>query len=177
MKAPLSAANLADSSAVRLASEAARSSSASKMMSFFLDAASPAAVRGAAMAETGLRGEWDDGDDDRSLHGRDRRSGAGTLDAGDDRRGLTEERDVDAAAAEATAERDMVTAAWKLEMERGFGGGRPIRKERSPCSRRNRDGRPDRGGPLPLGLSTWTHSFGAAAQEKSSSDLGQLFFF
>jgi hypothetical protein len=122
VKAPLSAANLADSSAVRLARDDARSSSASKMMSFFLDAASPAAVRGEAMAETGLRREWDDDDDDKGLQGRDRRSGTGTLDAGEDRRGLTEERDVDAAAAEAMAERDMVPAAWKLEMERGFGG-------------------------------------------------------
>lgn len=95
VKAPLSAVNLADSSAARLASSAARSSSASNMISFFLDAASPAAAW-EATAETGARGEWDD--DDRSLQRRDRRSGAGTQVADEDRRGMKEEREVDAAA-------------------------------------------------------------------------------
>jgi hypothetical protein len=53
------------------------------MTSFFLDAAAPAAAaREEAMAETGLRGEWDGADDDRSLRGRDRGSGAGILYAG-----------------------------------------------------------------------------------------------
>ena len=110
MKAPLSAANFADSSAVYLASDAARSSSASNMMSFFLEAVSPAA--GEAMAETGTSGERE-GDDDKSLLGRDRRRDDGSLSAEDDRRGLTEGRVVHAAVAEAAAEVDMLAAAWK----------------------------------------------------------------
>lgn len=111
VKAPLSAASFADSSAVYLASDAARSSSASNMMSFFLEAVSPAA--GEAMAETGTSGEHE-GDDDKSLLGRDRRRDDGSLSAEeDDRRGLTEDRVVHAAVAEAAAVVDMLAAAWK----------------------------------------------------------------
>jgi len=117
VKAPLSAANFADNSAVYLASDAARSSSASNMMSFFLEAVSPeAAAAGEAMAETGTSGERE-GDDDESLLGRDRRRDGGSLSADDDRRGLTEDRVAHAAVAEAAAEVGMLAAAWKLEME------------------------------------------------------------
>lgn len=120
MKAPLSAANFADSSDVYLASDAARSSSASNMMSFFLEDVSPAAA-GEAMAETGTSGERE-GDDDKNLLGWDRRRDAGSLSAEDDRWGLTEDGVDNAAVAEAAAEVVMLAAAWKLEIERRFGG-------------------------------------------------------
>jgi len=64
------------------------------------------------MAETGTSGERE-GDDDKSLLGRDRRRDDGSLSAEDDRRGLTEGRVVHAAVAEAAAEVDMLAAAWK----------------------------------------------------------------
>jgi hypothetical protein len=63
VKAPLWAANFAESSAAYLASDTARSSSASKMSRFFLDAAAGAApsvaiaaVEGGARAEERRRG-------------------------------------------------------------------------------------------------------------------------
>jgi hypothetical protein len=68
------------------------------------------------MAETGPRGNWE-GDEDKSLAGRDLRGVARILEDGDDRLRVEEEREVEAAAAVAV---DMaVRAARRPERERG----------------------------------------------------------
>lgn len=105
VKAPLSAANFSDSSAVYFARETARSSSESKMSSFFLDPASEAAPS-VAMAAAGTMGK--EGEEEK-IRGLDRillRQISGTRDAGGNRRPVR--RGTKAAAAAAETEVDMV---------------------------------------------------------------------
>jgi hypothetical protein len=78
VKAPLSAANFSESSAVYLARETASSSSASKMRSFFSHAAG--AAPSVAMAAAGRTGEGED--QRRALEPILRRLLAGTRSAG-----------------------------------------------------------------------------------------------
>ena len=93
VKAPLSAANFSERSAVYLASDTARSSSASKMSRSLFDEAAGAApsVAMAAAAGMGERAE-------ERRRGRDRGLLNGTLDAGGERRRVRGGREQDAAA-------------------------------------------------------------------------------
>jgi hypothetical protein len=103
VKAPLWAANFAESSAAYLASDTARSSSASKMSRFFLDAAAGAAPSVAMAAAVGrsVRAE-------ERRRGRGRRVLNGTRDAGGERRRGRGRVEGDAAAeAESDMEVDM----------------------------------------------------------------------
>jgi hypothetical protein len=105
VKAPLSAANFSERSAVYLASDAARSSSASKMSRSLFDAAAGAAPSVAMAATAGRRSVREE---DRR-RGRDRRVLNGTRDAGGERRRQARGgREEDAAAeAETDMEVDM----------------------------------------------------------------------
>ena len=99
VKAPLSAANFAESSAVYLASDTARSSSASKMSRSLFDAAAGAAPSVAMAAVAGVRVRAEE-----RRRGRDRRLLNGTLEAGGERKRVRGGREQDAVA---EAETDM----------------------------------------------------------------------
>jgi hypothetical protein len=102
------------------------------------------------MAETGPRGNWE-GDEDKSLAGRDLRGVARILEDGDDRLRVEGEREVEAAAAAAVAV-DMAVRAVRMGEGRVAASGLRGRRDREICSlysRPDRNGRPDRAG-LPL---------------------------
>jgi hypothetical protein len=104
VKAPLSAANFAERSAVNLASDAARSSSASKMSRSLFDAAAGAAPSVAMAAAAGRRSVRAE----ESKRGRDLRLLNGRRDAGGERRRARGGSEEDAAAeAETDMEVDM----------------------------------------------------------------------
>lgn len=98
VKAPLSAANFAERSAVYLARDTARFSSASKMSRFLFDeAAGAGAAPSVAIAAAGRRTGVVRAEERR--RGRDRRFRTGTRDAGGERRrGKRGGREEDAAA-------------------------------------------------------------------------------
>lgn len=111
VKAPLSAANFPDSSAVYFARETARSSSESKMSSFFLDPASEAAGAAPSVAMAAARTMGKEGEEEK-IRGLDLillRQISGTRDAGGDRRPVR--RGTRAAAATVAAETE-VDMAW-----------------------------------------------------------------
>jgi hypothetical protein len=114
VKAPLSAANFSDSSAVYFARETARSSSESKMSNFFLDPASEAvgAAPPVAMAAAGTMGKEGEEEKIRGLDLILLRQICGTRDAGGARRPVRGGTRAATAAAETEVDMGVVVCCY-----------------------------------------------------------------